>query len=253
LDIRSWGSFPARVAGPSGRRHSVCALTFAITAGLLLSGCGDNGVALKKPSQILKDSAAALSSAKSFEVEGKVSTGSGTGTFTFKVGGVNLGEGSFSLGKLKFHLAEVNKTDYVKSATLWEAVDGGALQQLLANRWVSIPASNPLAKELTGGVAALTSAKSTAASLTKGDQKAKREGRTTVDQQGVVKVALTKTTAVFVATSGSPYPVRVTASKGGYLDLSNFDTNFSITRPKGSVNLLDVIAGLGAGVGGHGS
>jgi hypothetical protein len=228
-------------------------LTFAITTGLLLSGCGDNGVALKKPRQILTESAAALSSAKSFEEQGRVSTSSGTGTFTFKVGGVDLGEGSFSLGKLKFHLAEVKKTDYVKSATLWEAVDGGALQQLLANRWVSIPASNPLAKELTEGVAALTSSKSTAASLTKGDQKAMREGRTTVDQQGVVKVVLTKTTSVFVATSGSPYPVRVTTSKGGYLNLSDFDTNFSITPPKGSVNLLDVIAGLGAGVGGDGS
>jgi hypothetical protein len=66
-------------------------------------------------------------------------------------------------------------------------------------------------------------------------------------------VVLTKTTSVFVATSGSPYPVRVTTSKGGYLNLSDFDTNFSITPPKGSVNLLDVIAGLGAGVGGDGS
>ena len=251
MEIRS----RAGGAGTLGSRRYLVALALALTAGLFLAACAsDNGVAKKAPTEILQASAAALRSVTSYQVQGKVPTGTGStlGSFNFRVGGANLGEGNFALGTLKFQLTEIKKTVYIKSATLWEALDGGALQDLLANHWVSIPATSPYATALTDGVTSLTSAKSTAASMTKGAQAAKREGRITVDQQGAVKVVVSKKTTVFVATTGRPYPVRVTGTKGSYLDLSNFDTTFTIKAPKQSVSLLDVIAGVEAGVGGTG-
>ena len=247
VTFQPWGWRP----GPSSPHQSLAAVALGLVAGLLVSACGSNGEAVKSPQQILRDTASALTAAKSYEIQGKVPTGSGLGTFTFKVAGANLGEGQFSLGSLSFQLEEIRGTDYIKSASLWAGVGGGALQGLLANRWVSVPANNPLAQQLTNGVAALTSAKQTAAGFTKADTKATRGHTSTFDGQSVVAVTKGAST-VFVATSGQPLPIRVTASGGSYLNLSNFNASFGITAPKPSVSLLDVIAGLGAGLGSQG-
>ena len=245
IRTRRWHSAP--VPG----RKPLMAVALGLAAGLLVSACGSNGEAAKSPQQILRDTAAALTAVKSYQIQGKVPTGSGLGAFTFKVGGANLGEGQFALGKISFQLEEIRGTDYIKSSNLWAGVGGGALQNLLANRWVSVPANDPLAQQLTAGVAALTSAKQTAASFTNGDAKAKRGSSSTVDGQGVVAVTNGGST-VFVATSGQPFPLKVTGTGGSYLNLSNFNASFGITVPKQAVNLLDVIAGLGAGLGSSG-
>ncbi len=234
----------------AGRRR-LMAVSLGLSAGLLLSACGSNGEAAKSPQQILRDTATALTAAKSYQIQGKVATGSGLGSFTFKVGGVNLGEGSFAQGPVSFQMEEIRGIDYIKSSNLWAGLGGGALQGLLANRWVSIPADNPLVQQLTTGLAALTSAKQTAAGFTKGDAKARRGPTSTVDGQEVVAVVNGSST-VFVATRGQPFPIRVTGSNGSYLNLSNFNASFGITVPKQPVNLLDVIAGLGAGLGSQG-
>ena len=247
VTLRRWGWRPVTCS----RRKSLASVALGVVAGLLVSACGSNGEAAKSPQQILRDTASALTAVKSYEIQGKVPTGTGLGTFTFKVAGANLGEGSFTLGSLSFQLEEIRGTDYIRSSSLWAGVGGGALQGLLANRWVSVPANNPLAQQLTNGVAALTSAKQTAASFTKADTKATRGHTSTFDGQGVVAVT-NGTSTIFVATSGQPWPIRVTASGGSYLNLSNFNASFGVTAPKPSVSLLDVIAGLGAGLGSQG-
>jgi len=247
VQIRTGGGVAAFGIGPK----LLAALALGLVAGLLVSACGSNGEAAKSPQQILRDTARALAAVKSYQIQGKVPTGNGLGTFTFKVAGASVGAGTFALGSLSFELEEIRGTDYIRSASLWEGVGGGALQGLLANRWVSVPASNPLALQLTQGVAALTSAKQTAASFTKADAKARRGRTGTVDGQSVVAVSNGAST-VFVATSGQPLPIRVTSGGGSYLNLSNFNANFGITAPKQSVSLLDVIAGLGAGLGSQG-
>lgn len=222
------------------------------SAGLLLAACGQNGEATKSGPQIIKDTAAALQTAKSYRLEGVVPISGSSGSFTFDVAGAAVGAGTFTLGTLTFQLDEIRGTDYIKSKTLWQGIDGGALQSLLANRWVSIPANNPLAKQLTTGLASLTSARQEAQAILKGEAGAKRGRSGTSGGQAVIQVAEgTGSTAsvVYVATSGAPYPVRVVGQGKDYLALSDYNQNFNVTAPHGSVSLLDVIAGLGAGFG----
>jgi hypothetical protein len=224
----------------------------ALALALLLAGCGQNGEASKPGPQILRDSARALLKAHSYKLQGVVPISGGSGTFTFEVSGAHAGAGTFSLGSLTFQLDEIGGTDYVKSKTLWEQADGGALQGFLANKWVSIPSANPLAQALTSGLAALTSAKQEASVILKGEALARRGPTATFDGQGVVVVnegSGSTATKVLVATSGPPFPLRVDGRGQDYLDLSQFNQNFQITAPRGAVSLIQVLAGLNAGFG----
>ena len=242
---------PALLPGATAR--NTCAfLATLLVASVTLSACGQNGEATKSGGQILKDTAAALISAHSYRLQGVVPVSSGSGHFTFEVQGPNVGSGTFTLGGTSFQLEEVRGTDYVKSKTLWESADGGALQGLLANKWVSIPANNSLAQALTSGLAALTSAKQEAATILKGETGARRGRVTTFDGQGVVEVVEGKAgsaSRVLVATSGTPFPLRVRGQGPDYVDLSDFNQSFGISAPKGAISLTDVIAGLAAGFG----
>ncbi|MHB8394660.1 MAG: LolA-like protein [Candidatus Dormibacteria bacterium] len=243
-----------QMAEPTGlrlRRPLVGGLA-TVVAGLLLAACGQNGEATKSGPQIIKDTAAALGTAKSYRLQGVVPVSGSSGSFTFDVAGAAVGAGTFHLGGLTFQLDEIHGTDYVKSKTLWQGVDGGALQPLLANRWVSIPANNPLAQQLTAGLASLTSARQEAQAILKGVESAKRGHTGTAGGQGVVQVSEgsgSTAAVVYVATSGSPFPMRVVGQGHDYLNLSDFNQRFDVTAPHGAVSLLDVIAGLGAGFG----
>ncbi len=219
-----------------------------LAALLVLAGCGSNGEAARSGPRILKDAAAALRSVSSFQMAGKVATSSGTGSFTFEVAGKNVGEGTFALGPLQFQLEEVGSTDYIRSSTLWASVGGSALQQVLTGKWVSVPASNPLAQQLTNGLASLTSPTQTATALTQGEAKARRGGTRTFQGQGVVEVAENGGGSVLVATSGAPYPLLFADGKGTSLALSGFGRSFTIRRPAKSLSLLQVIAGLQSGL-----
>ncbi len=247
--MRRWQAWVQPRLG-SSRLAGLAAVT--VVAGTLLAGCGQNGEASKSGPQILKDSARALMSAHSYRLQGVVPVSGGSGRFSFDVAGAHLGAGTFTLGSLTFQLDVVKGTDYVKSKTLWAHADGGALQGVLANKWVSIPAANSFAQALTSGLAVLTSAKQEAAAILKGEAKATRGPTSTFDGQGVVQVtegAGTATSKVLVATSGTPYPLRVVGQGKDYLNLSNFNQSFAVSAPRGSVSLLQVIAGLNAGFG----
>ncbi len=227
---------------------SAIVVAAATASSLTLAACGGNAEATRSGPRILADASAAISSAKSFRMSASVATSGGVGKFTFEVAGKGVGEGTFSLGNLEFQLEEDHATDYIKSSTLWASVGGGALQQLLTGHWVSLPASNTLAQQLTGGLAALTSPSQTAASLTKGESKARRAGTSTVDGEGVVAVREVGGEEVLVATQGPPYPLEFRFGSGTTLYLSDFGKAFGIRPPARSLSLLNVIAGLQSGV-----
>ncbi len=227
---------------------SAIAVAAAAASSLTLAACGGNAEATRTGSRILADASAAISSVKSFRMSASVATSGGAGKFTFEVAGKGVGEGTFSLGNLQFQLEEDHATDYIKSSSLWTSVGGGALQQLLTGHWVSLPAANTLAQQLTGGLAALTSPSQTAISLTKGEPKARRTGTSTLDGEGVVVVREAGGGEVLVATQGPPYPLEFRLGNGTTLYLSDFGKTFGIHPPARSLSLLNVIAGLQSGV-----
>lgn len=219
-----------------------------LAAGLVLSACGSNGEASKPGPQIVKASAAAVRGVTSFAMTGVVKTSAGMGTFTFQVAGKNRGEGTFQLGPLQFQLEQVGSTDYLRSSTLWATVGGTGLQALLTGHWVSVPASNAIAQQLTGSLAALMSTAQTAANLEKGVTGAKRVSTESFHGQEVVKVREGGSNGyVLVATSGRPYPLQMSDGKGTSLTLSKFGQSFTINAPAKSLDLVKILAGLQSG------
>lgn len=226
---------------------SATALVGAVAASLALAACGGNGETTRSGSRILADAATAVSSVKSFKMSATVATSGGVGRFTFEVAGRGVGEGTFSLGNVEFQLEQFHATDYIKSSSLWASVGGAALQQLLSGHWVSVPAANPLAQQLTSGLTALTSPAQTASTLAKGEAKARRSGTSTFEGQGEVAVLEAGGGEVLVATQGPPYPLVFRLGHGTTLVLSDFGQAFAIRPPARPLSLLNVIAGLQSG------
>ncbi len=196
---------------------------------------------------ILSRSATALAHAQSFHLSGSIEVSGQSGRVDFWAGGPNRGRGWFQLGSTSFSFTEVHGTDYLLSRTLWKQVGGGVLAPLLDGRWVSIPANDPMAQQLTQAFGSLTSAIAVAAVLKAHGTGARRLGPRSVLGQQTVAVSVPKLGTVYVAANGAPYPLRMARPHSGTVNLDHFRARIRIDAPAHPVSLLDVIHKLGAG------
>ncbi|MFZ0169436.1 MAG: hypothetical protein WAL64_08455 [Candidatus Dormiibacterota bacterium] len=232
---------------PQSRQLSKGAIlgTTTLAAALLLSSCAAaaNGVATKSAPAIVDAAGAALVSARTFEI---VATSEGSSTpasVTFKIGGKNLGEGSFVSSSLSFQAEELHGIDYFRSKTVWSQVGGPTLQGALGDRWVYISASSATATELTAVFGTLTSPPTVAKQLTKDAQASVRGKVGTIDGEPVISVTEPKAGTIYVATTGKPYPLRWEQGRVGRVVFSDFGARFDIKAPQHAVDLAAILAG----------
>lgn len=232
---------------PQSRRLSkVLSLgTAALAAALVLSSCAAaaNGIATKSAPAIVDAAGAALVSARTFEIQATSASSGSPASVTFKIGGKNLGEGSFVTSSLSFQAEELHGLDYFRSETLWNQVGGPTLQGALGNRWVYISASSATATELTAVFGTLTSPPTMAKQLTKDAQTSVRGKVGIIDGEPVISVTEPKAGTIYVATTGKPYPLRWEQGTVGRVVFSDFGARFNIKAPKGAVNLAAILAG----------
>lgn len=219
--------------------------TTTLAAALLLSSCAAaaNGVATKSAPAIVDAAGAALVSARTFEI---VATSEGSSTpasVTFKIGGKNVGEGSFVSSSLSFQAEELHGIDYFRSKTVWSQVGGPTLQGALGDRWVYISASSATATELTAVFGTLTSPPTVAKQLTKDAQTSVRGKVGNIDGEPVISVTEPKAGTIYVATTGRPYPLRWEQGRVGRVVFSDFGARFDIKAPKHAVDLAAILAG----------
>ncbi len=234
---------PIRAGGAPGLRVALGIATLAAIPALSSCAAASNGVDQETATVILKAASRALSSARTFEIHATSTVQGSTGSITFEIEGQNEGEGTFTSSAITFQAEELNGVDYFRSSTLWNQVGGTSLQAALGDRWVYISASSSTAAQLTEAFGELTSPKALADQLTKGSPDAVKGKKGTLGSQPVIVVNEPPTAAVYVASTGKPYPLRWVQTSSQHVDFSDFGKKFHLRAPSRPLNLAAILAG----------
>lgn len=228
-----------------------------VSMGLAASACGTsgNGVASLPASQILSKAKAAVQAAKTVRIVGQFkSSGQTVGLdLDFKPGTGTVA--NLTLSGAKVNVVAIGQTVYFKGDSLfWSQIAaqqpggssaGKAFVALAAGRWFKvsksatgsqIPGFSQLAQftSLSTFVNQVFSPAST--------NGAKNGGAATVDGQATVKLIGAQGGDLYVATSGTPYPVELTSpsATAGTLNFT-YNVPVTVTAPPGAVNLSSLL------------
>jgi hypothetical protein len=247
------------------RLQAVCGAT---TVALLLVGCGGaaaNGESGRSADQVVKDAVAALKSAHSFHMNAKVNAGVAGGAAGFSgaltvdvvvVPGSGSSAGTLENQGITAHFVYTGGKFYLQGRKLFAKFAGEQAANLFGDRWVIVP---PVA---SGSFTSFGDVNSLASCLMPATGNSSK-GTATVDGQSTIVVFnQAANTTMYVAASGTPYPVRVQSGgtssptpastarptgaaagcgsanlSSGTATFSNFDAASSITPPPDPVNL----------------
>jgi hypothetical protein len=234
------------VAFGAVRGAKTSGVLLALVAGLVAAGCGSssggssttsssNGVAAKSPDQILQAAVNAAESAKSMHVSGTVQQGGKLGLDLDLVTGKGAA-GTISQGPEKFKLVVTGGNFYFQgNRAFWLKVGHSeAAVKLFLGKWIK----EPSAAGQFASVSHLTSIKSLMNGVLKQHGSLTKGSTTTVAGQSAVAVHDAKNGTLYVATTGKPYPLKVTGSKAssGAITFDQYNHTFTIAAPKQSVN-----------------
>lgn len=252
----------------------------ALLSLLAITGCGGgsssttsattprpSGEEAKSAKQILADVSSALGRVRSYHAEGTQTDKEGLSHLVVDVSAAGDGRFRLDLGKQSTRLITTGGQTFINAnSAFWIAHGGDAgprVAQLLADRWVKVPAS--MRADLT---ATLDKLKPTtlAHCLTQSTGTVTKVGTTSVDGKRVVVLADKgdrpggSPGRLYVATSGPPLPVREeqtgpqragvtdkrcddpsSTTKRSDVHLSGFDRPLRITAPRGALDLNQLI------------
>lgn len=219
------------------------AIALAAIFPALLSACGGSGphgLAARSPQAIVAASTQAIERVHSVQVTGSVNDASPRDEIRFELRLVNGrgAVGSLSEHGLAFRLVTLGNVAYVHGTpAFWQQFGGAAVAAQLQGRWLRAPAGHGA----FASFAALTDVHRLLASLLSGHGALTRGMTSTVDGQHVIAVHdASRQGTLYVATSGSPYPIRIVngSSDGGRIDFSRFDAPVALRAPTRSVSIF---------------
>ena len=226
----------------------VASLAFVATAATLLAACGSsgpksNGEASKPPAQVLADAKQAATSAAAVHVIGRLAASGQPIRIDMTTSGKDA-KGTMSENGISFDFVRVGDKVYIRgSDAFWKRFGGEAAAQLLHGRWLVASATKgPLAS-----IATLTSIGRLFQQASSGHGKLVNDGETTYRGQKVVAIRDTrKNGTLYVAATGTPYPiaiVRTGAGNSGAVVFDDWNTSVSVTAPKNAVDLSKLSGG----------
>lgn len=228
------------------RRLGISLLTLVLAGGVL-AACGgsgggksstSNGEASKPAAQVLTDATRAATQASSFHVSGHVASNGTTVTLDLAIAKGKGAKGSMSAGGASFQLVEVGTTIYIKgSDAFYKQFGGAAAAQLLHGKWLKGSASTGQLASL----ATMTNPQALFQQVTKNHGKLVNGGETTYAGQKVVKIKKAATgDTLYVAATGTPYPVALVGGKGNegnVVTLDRWNESVSISAPSGAIDI----------------
>jgi hypothetical protein len=227
---------------PTMRIRPLTLSVSAVLAAGAISACGgssgssSNGVASKSPDGIVTAATQAIQGVKSVHVSGSI-TSSGTPiTLDLYLVAGKGARGTMSSRGLAFQLVSVGQSVYINGgANFWRSFGGAAAAQKLAGKWLKTPATGSFASvgSLTNVQTLFSKVLSGHGSLSKGDT-------STLNGQKVVGVRDTsKGGTLFVATTGTPYPVEIrkAGTEAGQVVFDQFNQPFSLSAPASSIDI----------------
>jgi hypothetical protein len=214
----------------------------AVGAGVLVAACGSSGpassgVANESASQIFTAAINAMKSASSGSVSGsEAESGKAaqvSGTFFADDADVTLVTNGETIKVIK-----VGANDYIQGPSAYWASNGlpSADFPKVNGVWVSIPDSTAHLGSVFTLSGFATSLTADAGTLTKG-------ATSTIGGQAVIAIiSSTQNGTLYVATTGTPYPVEVTksGSGGGTLTFSGWNQGSTPTAPAGAKTIAQL-------------
>ena len=217
-----------------------------VVLALAAAGCGggskSNGEATKTADQIVSDARAAATSAQAVHVSGAITDAGQPLTLDITIVKDAGGQGTMSEAGLKFEIIRVGNKAYIKGSDAFlRKFAGAAGAQLLHGKWLQGSAT-------TGDLAALAPL-TDIGKLFNGalgsHGKLVNKGETTFRGRKVVAIKdTTKGGTLYVASTGTPYPVAIVGGKDqGTITFDNWNKTTSITAPKGAVDMSKLGSG----------
>jgi hypothetical protein len=227
--------------GPTNHRAgALLALAVVALAGCGGSGSSGNGVASKPPTQIIAAAKSACASAKTAHISGSIVSGGKPISLDMKLVAGKGGEGQIVLEGLSIKLIDVGQAVYMNGSTaFYEHIAGSAAAQLLQGKWLEVPASN-------GGFASLSSLTDLSKLIDTtlaAHGKLANAGTTTIDGQRAVGVTdSAKGGTLYVATSGTPFPLEVIehGANGGKIVFDEWNEPVRLIAPADSIDIAQL-------------
>jgi hypothetical protein len=230
------------------RGRTSIATSVAVIAALILAACGggsnrphENGIAAKAPDQIVSGATQAIDAVHSVRVTGTVSDKSSSIKLDLHlVNGVGA-TGSMAENGLSFKLISVGGSAYINGSTgFWKQFGGSAAVRLLEGKWLRAPADAGQFSSFQS----LTDVHKLLSGILAGHGALAKGASSTVDGQPVIELKDKSNPgmpgALYIATDGKPYPIRLTGSAPGgqaQLDFSQFDQPVTIKAPASSIDI----------------
>ncbi len=225
------------------RRPVIAAALALLALGLVLAGCGSssssssNGIESKSPTQILEATKTAASKAASVHIAGTISSNGKPISLDMELLAGKGGKGKISQEGFTIQLIQTGGAVYINgSAAFYKHVGGTAAAQLLQGKWLKAPAnSGELASlaELTNLSKLIDTALSNHGTIAKGSV-------TTIEGQKAIALNdTTKGGTLYVATTGTPYPLQISKSgaESGKVVLNRWDEPVTLSAPPGAIDI----------------
>jgi len=202
----------------------------------------DNGVEALTADKILQRAETALKEAKSFHTKGNVNDSGQKGSLDFEVSGKDV-KGTVTIGAGKVELLQVGGQSYMRPNEKFLVATGSVTQAqakafvaLVGDRWAKVPASDKSLDSLFAIADPDTFLKPTG-KVSKGKAKV---------ISGVPTIAVIESGSdggtLYVATTGKPYPVELTAKNGSTLNFSSVGATFADIKAPSANQVVDLAA-----------
>jgi hypothetical protein len=222
----------------------LAALLLGLVAAAVV-GCGgssSSGTASKTPAEIVAAAKTAADGASSVHVAGSISSAGTSIALDMELRAGKGGRGRISESGLSFEVIELGGYVYITgSPSFYSHFAGSAAARVLRGRWLKAPATS-------GSFASLGSLtnlrKLVDSSLDSHGSLAKLATSTIAGQRAVGVKDLKRGGVLYVAATGTPYPVAITkAGGGGKIVFSHWNGPVRLAAPRHAVDLGQLEAG----------
>jgi hypothetical protein len=239
----------ARRAAPAPRSRTRWTWALALVTVLaLLSGCGSsssssNGIASKSPAEIVAAAKKAAVGAASVRIAGSIVNEGKPISLQMQILAGKGGKGQITLEGFPIRLVQVSGAVYISASTaFYTRVAGSAAARLLQGKWLKASVSSSSFSSLaslTNIGKLIDSTLGSPGKLTAGPTK-------TIDGQKAVGVTdASRGGTLFVAATGTPYPLEIVkgGSGGGKITFDRWNQSVTLTAPAGAVNINQLQGG----------
>lgn len=240
----------------------------ALVAVLFAAGCGGgaggsggggttqtSALATKSPRAVLRDASKAVEAASSFHISGQIK-GFGGGNFVSSGAPVGIdftivrakgATGSLTVGGGEVDIIVTGGNAYMRASTdFWRQLAkqkgggqvAGFAATLFSDKWLKFPAGSKQFGQFTNPAKLGTLFENLGSKRPQG--RLENKGDTTFKGQSVVAIESSKGGMLYVAATGTPYPVALVKTGGksnGAVTFDDWNKSVTLTAPKGALDL----------------